>query len=133
MSPLSRPDRRYVEVEWEDAASPSLTEVISVDDADQHTVKRIVTRGWLVDENDSRYLLAAEYVGNNEFRNGTIIPKRMAISCENYGPQRRRKRVGTAAKELGPFPLSSAVASNTESAPSVETNGDPSAPRSDVG
>jgi len=85
------PHERYVEVIWDDAASNDGWVELDADTAPQ----QIITRGWLIKENDAYLVLAASLQIDNANTVGStqIIPLGMIVS-------RRELKVSNASSKL---------------------------------
>lgn len=87
------------ELHWDDAHSPPATEAVHADKLDEvHCSLPIITRGWVLRDDDIGVTMGGEWVGGNEYRNVTFVPRSLV-----------RKLVTNQRKKKLPAPPSDVV------------------------
>lgn len=94
------PPERFVEVVWSDAYADKATKAFSVDEI-KHTDEDnlpVVTRGFLLREDDKGVSVAPEFYLNTEdnkwnYRGRTFILKSMILSVTDYPPKKKKSRL----------------------------------------
>lgn len=71
---MTLPNKPYIAVLWDDAHSPEATDVYS-ESGIPHSSTPIVTAGWELRNDDTGISLACEYVGDQQYRGLTFIPR----------------------------------------------------------
>ena len=81
----------FVEIEWLDAWADSVTAVTVQDIQDSHKPERIVTRGWLLRQDEIGVSIANEICGDGSFRGRTFVPASMHPIVTELNCARKRK------------------------------------------
>lgn len=78
---MKPPTRPLVLVTWNDAHSPASTDVIRADALEKvHGSLPMITVGWVLRDDPDGITVAGEYCGEEDYRNGTFIPRNMVVS-----------------------------------------------------
>lgn len=81
-----------VMVAWNDAHSPSSTEIVNVSNlADMHGTLVIKTVGWELRNDDAGITLASEFCGDGDFRGVTFVPKALVAERVELAVRRPKR------------------------------------------
>ncbi len=92
----------FVRLVWLDAHSRDAVELLNPTKLDDfHKAHRITTVGWVLRDDADGVTIAGEWLEDDDYRNGTFIPRGMVVRMEPI--TKGRKRVPKALAEASSF------------------------------
>ena len=94
---MAKSSRPLVLLTWHDAHSPGATDVINPEDLTKvHGSMPIVTVGWVLRDDHDGVTIAGEWCGDDDYRNGTFVPRGMVVKMDPIVKPRKRPGKATS-------------------------------------
>lgn len=96
---MAKTEHPLRKITWLDPCSPDATAVHNVDDLSAvHRPMRVVTMGWVLQDDAVGITMACEHCGGGEYRGLTFILRDLIVEDEVLErPRRRRRKAATAS------------------------------------